>query len=122
MIQQVPQRERCRAVQLLELGQLTMRSEREGDMHTIALAGELDLSGVDRVQHELERVESSDVLWIVVDLSGLTFMDSNGVRLLMHAQARSRAHSDRLMLLRGPTDVQRVFELCGVDGLLPFAA
>ena len=122
MVQPALQRERRRAVQLLELGQLTVRSEREGDMHTIALAGELDLGGADRVQHELERVESSDVLLIVVDLSGLTFMDSTGVRVLMDARARSRADSDRLMLLRGPADVQRVFELCGVDGLLPFAA
>jgi anti-anti-sigma factor len=122
MIQQANQRERRRAVQLLELGQLTMRSEREGDMYTIALTGELDVAGADRVQRELERVEFSDALSIVVDLSGLTFMDTTGVRLLMHAQARSRADSDRLMLLRGPADVQRVFELCGVDGLLPFAA
>ena len=122
MVQPALQRERRRAVQVLELGQLTVRSEREGDMHTIALAGELDVAGVDRVQHELERVGASDALSIVVDLSGLTFMDSTGVRLLIQAQARSRADSDRLMLLRGPADVQRVFALCGVDGRLPFAA
>jgi anti-sigma B factor antagonist len=120
MMQQAPQR--GRATELLELGQLTIRSEREGDMHTIALAGELDLDGADRVQLELERVEATDALLIVVDLSGLTFMDSTGVRLLTHAYARSRAGSDRLMLLRGSADVQRVFELCGVDDLLPFAA
>ena len=122
MIQQAPQRERRRAVELLELGQLTMTSGREGDVHTIALTGELDLAAAGRVQDELERVEATDVLSIVIDLSGLTFMDSTGVRLLVGAHARSRADSDRLMLLRGSAGVQRVFELCGVDGLLPFAA
>jgi anti-sigma B factor antagonist len=122
MIQHTPQRERRRAVRLLELGRLTMSSEREGDMHTIVLAGELDVAAADRVQHELERVEASDALSIVVDLSGLTFMDSTGVRLLIQAQARSRADSDRLLVLRGPGPVQRVFELCGVDDLLPFAS
>jgi anti-anti-sigma factor len=70
----------------------------------------------------LECVEASDALSIVVDLSALTFVDSTGVRLLiMNAQARSRADANRLMLLRGPDGVQRVFVLCGVDGLLPFA-
>jgi anti-anti-sigma factor len=118
MIQQATQRERRRAV---ELGQLTMTSGREGDVHTIALIGELDLVGTPRVQDELERVEATDVVSIVVDLSGLTFMDSTGVRLLVSAHARSRADSDRLTLLRGPAGVQRVLELCGVDGLLPFA-
>jgi anti-anti-sigma factor len=121
MIEQAPQRERRRAVELLEFAEFTMTSGREGDVHAIALAGELDLAAARLVQDELERVEASDVLSIVVDLSGLTFMDSNGVRLLVHAHARSRADSDRLMLLRGSAGVQRVFELCGVDGLLPFA-
>jgi anti-sigma B factor antagonist len=121
MMQLAPEHER-RTREWLELGQLTMTSEREGDMHTIALAGELDLHEADRVQLELERVEATDVLLIVIDLSALTFMDSTGVRLLTNAHARSRAGSDRLMLLRGSAEVQRVFELCGVDGQLPFAA
>jgi anti-anti-sigma regulatory factor len=43
-------------------------SERGGDVHTIALVGELDLVGARRVERELECVES-DALSIVVDLS-----------------------------------------------------
>jgi anti-sigma B factor antagonist len=122
MIQQAPQQdERRRVSRLLELGQMTMLSEREGDVHTIAVAGELDVAGAGRVEQELQRVESTDVVSIVVDLSGLTFVESTGVRLLIEAQARSRADSGRLMLLRGPEDVQRVFELCGVEDRLPFA-
>lgn len=77
-------------------GELTMRSEREGDVHTIALFGELDLSG-------------------------LTFMDSTGVRLLVNANTRARTDDCRLTLVRGPAAVQRVMELSGVDELLPFA-
>jgi anti-sigma B factor antagonist len=122
MIQQAPQQHEGRPVRrLLELGRLTMLSQREGDVHTIALEGELDLAGAGRVERELQRAEATDVLAIVVDLSALTFMDSTGVRLLMNAQARSRADGGRLLLLRGPTAVQRVFELCGVQRLLPFA-
>jgi anti-sigma B factor antagonist len=122
MIHEAPrQHERGRAARLRELGQLKVLSEREGDVHTIALAGELDLVAARRVERELERVEATDVLSIVVDLSALTFMDPTGVRLLIDAQARSRTDGDRLLLLRGPAGVQRVFELCGVDGLLPFA-
>lgn len=121
MIKAVGERRRRRASQLLEPAELAMRSEREGDMHTIALTGELDLSTVDRVQRELERVEASDVLSIVLDLSGLTFMDSSGVRLVMTAAARSRGDGNRLVLLRGSPAVQRVFELCGLERLLPFA-
>lgn len=115
------QRGELRAEQLGELGELSVRSDREGDIHTIALAGELDLATADAVEGELERVEASDAASIVLDLSGLTFMDSTGLRLLVNANTRSRSNGSRLILLRGGPAVQRVMQLSGIDGLLPFA-
>jgi len=115
------QREPTRAERLIDLGQLTVRSARAGDVHTISLAGELDLATAAEVQAELERVEQTDAASIVLDLGELTFMDSTGVRLLVSAHARSRADTNRLTLLRGGPAVQRVMQLSGVDVLLPFA-
>lgn len=86
----------------------------------IALAGELDLATADEVEQEIVRVEATDADSIVVDLSDLRFMDSTGVRILLSADARSRADGSRLALLRGPAAVQRVFELSGISDLLPF--
>ncbi|MGH2942916.1 MAG: STAS domain-containing protein [Solirubrobacteraceae bacterium] len=107
--------------ELIELGQFSMRSERDGDVHRIRLFGELDLSNAGDVERELERVEATDARSIVVDLSGLTFMDSTGVRLLVTAHARSREEDEsRLTLVRGPVAVQRVLQLSGVEALLPF--
>ena len=110
-----------RAEQLLGLGVLSMSFERDGAVHTICLFGELDLATTDRVDAELRRVEATDAWTIVVDLSGLTFISSTGVQLLVDAEVRSRADSQRLTLLRGSPAVQRVLELCGVDAALPFA-
>jgi anti-sigma B factor antagonist len=101
-------------------GELTVSSRRDGDVHTIALAGELDLATAERVEQELRRVEATDARSIVVDLSGLAFMDSTGIRILVGADARSRADSGRLVLRRGPAAVQRVVELTGLTDLLPF--
>jgi anti-anti-sigma factor len=122
MIEDVPE-QRCgvRAADLLKVGQLTVRSEREGVLHTIHVQGELDLATADELERELIRVEGTDALSIILDLSDLQFIDSTGVRLLISAQARSRADAKRLALLRGPPSVQRVFELCGICDLLPFA-
>lgn len=97
-----------------------MSSERNGDVHAIHLFGELDLATIDPVQHELERVEASDARSILIDLSGLAFMDSTGVRLLVGAHARSRADRDRLRLVRGNAAVQRAIEVSGLDDRLPF--
>ena len=115
------QDEPLRAAQVIELGVLRVHSEREGAVHTIALSGELDLAGAPGAEEELKRVEATDAGVIVLDLSGLTFIDSTGVRLVVSADARSRADSNRLTLLRGPAAVQRVFEISGVEELVPFA-
>jgi anti-anti-sigma factor len=106
---------------LLELGELHVRSERDGSLHTIGLAGELDMSTADAVERELERVEATDAETVVLDFSELRFMDSTGVRLVVGATARFRENDRRLSIVRGSAGVQRVFELCGVAELLPFA-
>ena len=110
-----------RGEQLKTVGELTMSSQREGDVHSVCVVGELDLATVDSVEQELERVEATDAGLIVLDFSGLTFVDSTGIRLAVRAHARSHANGERLSLRRGPAGVQRAFELCGVDRVLPFA-
>jgi anti-anti-sigma factor len=101
-------------------GFLELRSKRSGDEHVIALKGELDLDGAERVTQELERVEATDARRIVLDLSDLEFIDSTGIRLILAADARSRMDGNRLALVRGRRSVHRVFELTGVAGRLPF--
>lgn len=109
-----------RAEAALLPGGLTVTTRRDGPRHTVSLFGELDLASAGDVERALRHVEATGAESIVVDLAGLTFMDSTGVRLVMSAQARSRADAGRLEIRRGPAAVQRVFEICGVDRLLPF--
>ena len=112
--------ETSESARLIELGELTMSSERAGDVHKMRLFGALDASTAAGVQDELERVQRSDAGALVVDLSGLTFVDSTGVRTVLTAHARARAKATPLTLVRGPEPVQRLFELAGVDDMLPF--
>lgn len=103
-----PQRpERCPAP-----GDLTVISERDGDVHRVLLIGELDLATAEEADRQLRRAERTDARSIILDLSRLTFIDSTGVQLLMTAHARTRADSNRLQLLRGPRSVQRVLQIC----------
>ncbi len=74
----------------------------------------------ERLEAELRAAEATDAKRIVLDLSGLNFMDSRGLGALLEAQARSRRDSNRLRIVRGPRRIQRVFELTNTQELLPF--
>lgn len=114
-----PSHRNARAEQLRP-GELSMRSRRDGPVHTISLAGELDLASADTVEAELISVEATDATTILLDLSGLTFMDSTAIRLLIVADARSRSNGQRLALRRPPEHVQRVLRICAIADRLPF--
>ena len=109
-----------RAERARKLGSLALRSERDGDTHVLELIGELDLDGAPRLEEELLRVEAGDAPAIIIDLAGLEFIDSTGIRLLLMAAERCQ-QSGRLTLLKGPRQVHRVFEITDLVDRLPFA-
>ena len=94
-------------------GELKISSQHEADGILITLEGELDLASAPRLDEELGRAEESGARLVRLDLSGLTFMDSTGMRTLLLAQRRAQETEHQLTLRRGPHQVQRVFELTG---------
>lgn len=88
---------------------------------SVTLRGELDLATAPEFEKVLtERVESGrDVL---VDLRGLEFMDSSGVRALVAAHALAGRTGNRLVIVRpGPSSVvAKIIEVSGLDDELNF--
>jgi anti-sigma B factor antagonist len=91
--------------------------DRDGLVH-VALVGELDLSTVAKVQEELRRIEVDSPATVVVDLSKLTFLDSTGLRCIVTADERAREEGRRIVIVRGPDAVQRVFAITRLDDRL----
>src|SRR3954466_12948650 len=82
----------------------------------IALRGELDLAHAYTFDEELRRVEDARPAGVVLDLRELTFMDSCGLARLLAARRRARRAGHRLVLVRGPAAVQRLFAVAAVEG------
>jgi anti-sigma B factor antagonist len=97
-------------VQILEI-----ETEVADGLARIALKGELDLSTVNKVDEELQSLEASGANLIVLDLSRLTFLDSTGLRCLVTADQRAKETGRRLVLVRGPDAVQRVFTITRLE-------
>ncbi len=92
-------------------GQLQIESASHGDTIVLSLRGELDLTSALVFERELRAAEETGPRRIVIDLSGLEFMDSTGLRALLLARDRAQSDGHELALRRGPRQVQRVLEL-----------
>jgi anti-sigma B factor antagonist len=98
------------------------KSSREQEHVRLSLFGELDIAAAPQVEEALAEFERERPERIVLDLRGLTFLDSTGLRALLGADARAREESRRVTLIQGPEAVQRVFSITGLDGRLEIVA
>ncbi len=99
---------------------LDVRSEARGTSLTITPTGEIDLFTADRLEAALSAALRLAPEIVVIDLSGVTFLDSSGVHRLLAGHRRATARGVRLVIVPGPESVQRTFALCGLLDVLPF--
>ena len=83
-------------------------------MRILRLTGELDMAGVDRFERLLTGDQAPGMATFVVDMRGLTFIDSSGLRALIMADQRVRDGGGRFIVVRGSERVNQVMELTGV--------
>jgi anti-sigma B factor antagonist len=94
------------------------------DVAIVALAGEHETFTAERLRDELAALVEERRA-IVIDLSEATFLDSSVVGAILQARAAARDASLRFGVVMddhtGPS-VQRLFELTGLDTVLPIAS
>jgi anti-sigma B factor antagonist len=89
-------------------------------LYAIRLEGELDVGTVELLQHELATGLESACERVLVDLSGLRFIDSTGLWILLEAQSLGEQTGDRVAFLRPRGSALRVLEIAGLDQRLRF--
>jgi anti-anti-sigma factor len=87
----------------------------------LVMSGEIDLLSAPAVEHALLRAEEVHDL-VAIDLRRVSFLDSTGLHLITEANARLRERGGRLLIVEGPPQVSRVFELTGLSGHLDVVA
>ena len=83
------------------------------DAVRLAVRGELDIATMPAFEAELGQAEPGRP--IVLDLRGLRFLDCGGLRVLLAAGRRARRAGGRLVVVRGPVDVERLLALIGIE-------
>jgi anti-sigma B factor antagonist len=96
------------------LDQLTVTVDESSVPPTIALAGELDPHTAPLFQAAVDGVVTSASTDLVLDLSGLGFVDSSGLRVLIRAQQQLAEQGGTLTLRAPSPTVRRLLEITGL--------
>jgi anti-anti-sigma factor len=93
--------------------------DHRGTAAWVTLSGALGAECREELEAKLLRAEEGEITRMVIDLRGLTFIDSTGLQMMLQADSRCREKGVALVLVRGRGPVQRVFELSGLGQRLP---
>ena len=97
-----------------------MAVEPEEEGVRVVLSGELDSVCAYTFDARLREVEERGPGFVLLDLSGLHFVDSAGVGRILAAHRRARLAERPLRLTRGTKTVQRVLAIAALDQFLEF--
>ncbi len=86
----------------------------------LRLTGELDLDTTPALDEELQAIDRERPARLLVDLSGVEFMDSTGLAAILRAQRAAASNGHVLCLRRATGQVARLFDLTGMTERLTF--
>ncbi|HEX4492414.1 MAG TPA: STAS domain-containing protein [Acidimicrobiia bacterium] len=90
-------------------------TQNNSDPRLISIRGEVDMSNVVTVETDLSGALAGHPAQVVFDLSGLSFIDSSGIAVLLRAAEKT----DSIRLRNPSSVVQRILEATGLTDVLP---
>src|SRR5918912_2209053 len=85
------------------------------DAYVVSVSGELDIATAGRLGDELGRTAERSARRVIVDLVGLTFIDSVALGVLTEEARRLRAAGGTCIVVSQDPRSLRVFEITGLD-------
>jgi len=80
----------------------------------LSVSGALNIATTQQLAHALAGAQA-DAARVILDLRELQFMDSRGANLIAAATGRARQAGDRLLVVRGRDQVERILAFVGLD-------
>jgi anti-anti-sigma factor len=102
--------------------ELQAKVSSQGTTSTIEFEGEWGLAERDLASGAVEQALARRPECVVLDLSQVSFIDSSGIHVVVIAAKRCGEQNIRIVIIPGPPQVHRVFEICQLTNLLPFAS
>jgi anti-sigma B factor antagonist len=93
--------------------------ELEAKARLIKLMGSLDIAGTGEIETRFAGYCAAPEARVLVDLSGVDFLASIGIRLLVTNAKAVKRHGSRMVILNPVPDVRNVLEVSGIPQIIP---
>lgn len=93
--------------------------ELDGGILKVNLAGRMDIAGTDLISVPLAALAATDNRRVILDLSGVEFLASIGVRAILQNARAHRMRGGSLVLLGPPPLIEEVLQTAGVPNVVP---
>jgi anti-sigma B factor antagonist len=103
-----------------DLAPFAVEVQRRDDVVIVEPRGELDIATVEMLGAALDDIKSAKRL--MLDLRGLSFIDSSGLHLLVALHQRAQRNGFQLALVAPAPPVDRAIQVCGLGDSLPFVS
>lgn len=90
-------------------------TQRVGEAVVVHATGEVDLHTASGLQTPLDEAVADRAPRIVADLSGVDFMDSTGLSVIVATIAAAREYGGEVRVVTGSQKIAKLFTLTGVD-------
>ena len=97
------------------VGCLDVRGRTDRDRVIVAVSGELDVASAGDLKETLAELRDSGCNNVVLDLRGLTFIDSSGLSLLLNTQRAARRAGATFAIVDGSPALARLLEIVGLE-------
>jgi anti-anti-sigma factor len=99
-------------------GPLSVTVQLDGHTARVVAVGEIDMSTADVLRDSLNDALDKNPLAVVLDMAGVTFLDSTGIAALVVARHRAINENAKLTLINCRSIIRQVLDVTGVLGSL----
>ncbi|HBC88462.1 MAG TPA: hypothetical protein DCZ94_16055 [Lentisphaeria bacterium] len=101
---------------------MTINQRKDGGITVLELQGRLDSFSSHDTDRQVTKLIDDGVLKIVLDLSGLEYVSSAGLRVVLSAAKRIRQAQGKMVLACPAPQVKKVLDVAGFSTILPIFA
>lgn len=99
---------------------MNLSFEKKGDKLIVHMAGELDHHSAEEVRNKVDdRLEREGYNKLIMDFSGVTFMDSSGIGVVIGRYKKLSLKKGKVYITQVNGSVKRVFEISGMFKIIP---